>query len=78
MTLSSEERKGIESKIENLSSLVDGIDKTLAPYRIHDTPTNNIYYWYGENTTLGEMLRTRDKLILRRHEMRVQLGIFPV
>lgn len=75
--MDSDEIKQIQAKIDSITEKIEKIDKFLAPYRRGDTPYDNIYRWYGEDNKIGQLLRARDELVGKRHELRVQLGIYP-
>jgi len=75
--LSNEEKREVARKIVRMSKQIEKIDKALAPYRRNETIHNNIYKFYQDSGRIGKMLRLKDKLILKRHKFRVQLGLYP-
>lgn len=72
-----DEKLTIAKKIVRMSNRIGKIDEALKPYTKGDTPTNNVYRWYGDGGKIGQLLRMKDDLIGARHELRVTLGIFP-
>ena len=75
--LSVEQKREIARKIVRIRKQIKKIDSALAPYRKNETIHNNIYKFYQDNGKIGQMLRMKDRLILKRHELEVSLGIRP-
>ena len=73
-----EEKRAIAKEIVKLRKLIEKIDKILAPYRRNDTPYDNIYRWYADNGKIGQLLRRKDDLIGKKHELEVKLGIWSI
>ncbi len=72
-----DEKLTIAKKIVRMSNKIGKIDEVLKPYTKGDTPTNNVYRWYGDGGKIGQLLRLKDDYIQARHDLRVSLGIFP-
>lgn len=76
-SLSNEEMREVAKGIIDFTKKIERINEVLKPYTKRDTPTNNIYRWYEDEGKIGQLLKLKDRLILKRHKLRVKLGIFP-
>lgn len=76
--ITNEEKRAIAKEIVKIKQLIEKIDKVLAPFRRNDTPYDNIYRWYGDEGKIGQLLRRRDDLLGRKHELEVKLGIWSI
>ena len=74
--MSNEEKREVARKIVRLTKSIKKIDSILAPYRRRDTPTDNIYRWYQDKGKIGQLLRLKDTLVLRKHKLEVKLGLY--
>jgi hypothetical protein len=74
--LTRNEKREIARKVVRIRNQIKKIDAKLEPYKKGDTPTNNIYRWYGDKGKIGQLLRMKDNLIKRRHELELKLGLW--